>query len=269
LAAALREVIPLAAADARARLPAVNGVEEGLALLAKQIGDFDRPDGRVVQTLTPGCLTTYTRVEKDDDEEEKVFRFDLQDLKPGSVEIEMTRGNITVTADTRDRLKYVQRTYDGEAESYDDEVAFWMPDLPGAKRLAHALRETIPLCDRTVEPQPFEWLSEAVVDGSTEDEAQTLEGDGCAAVMTVREDDDKERYDFNWFDLDARRTKLEVKGTQVQVKLRTRSDEKIIQREDEDGDVDYVDEVILTFADVETAKQVSATIKAMIDECQE
>jgi HSP20 family molecular chaperone IbpA len=269
----LREVLsqlPRLAEEAAQPLPSPTTRTSAQSSLQAAVESFSYGEYRVEQELTGNCAARY-RVEltTDGDTESNTYAFDFSDLNPVSAEIEVKRSDLLVTVETREKRDYIYHSEDGEQENYEDEVSFYAPDVPAAKRMLHFLKLTIDACPSAVKPVRWETLQRKVEDGSNEEVRQTIaQMDGlCKWSFTLREDDEENRYEFNLYDLDPREVELKVRRKEIEIELRTLDQAEIIKTFTDGEEQGYERDFDMQMQDLPSAKAVQVTLIEMIEAC--
>ena len=270
----LTTAVPLAVKVRKARFTEPTNLEIAQAHLLKAV---NRPsllaEGPVV-TLAPGLTPVLTlRSGEGDDSEENRFLFHYADLNPASVKIDAKGEQLYVEVKTARKRDFVQEWEDDEEEGFTDELMVPVADLEAARALEILLPYVIEAAAQIpVAPEAFGWLAGAVAAGSTEEVQQSLtEGEACKWTLVVTEDDKKASdvtYDFNLYNIDARRLEIEAGRRGVELQLQTLKQEKIINVL-EDGEPEFTDELTIRFVDLASAKTGLATVRALVEACSE
>ncbi|NBC08467.1 MAG: hypothetical protein GVY26_14840 [Bacteroidetes bacterium] len=275
----LRRLAKLAAEMEDANPIAYESRAEARKAMAETLTNFKRGEESISQRISGECQMTYERVVEEEGEEEAyLYAFDFADLNPRSVEIDVKRDELYVVADLKGGKDYVYTEENGEQEDYEDEVSFAVEDIPKAKRVRQQIIKMAEECPDETAVQDLAWMQEALqsIDEDKEELSQSLslmQGDPCKWVFTRfeegRNDTDELRYEFNLYDLDDSDIELNISGTTVTVGIPTVKDEEIIKLYTNDEEVEYEDELEFVLKDIADGKAFMASLKAMIEACNE
>ncbi len=277
LATTLRQYLPKAGEYYRESFPSFQTEGEAFLFLKETVRSYRFNEANVIQSVSGGCLFDLER-QVTDDKEAKTERFlmALSDLDPGSVEIDVSSKGIWVSAETKGRNKYVMPFENGEQQNYDDDLLIGAADIPNAKNIRYGLAESIRLCKGEVEAEGFGWLSALVNESEVagiRQQLQAIDGNTCKLALTIVEegkrDDEEMRYEFNLYDLDEHSVSLDTRGTAAFLEMATNYKERVINLYTEDGDLEYEKELILYVPDIPSGKIALATMKRLIEGCEE
>jgi hypothetical protein len=274
----LKSAIPLYKTKLAERMPNATSTEEVLSMLAEAMVDFNAGEEQLSQMLEDQCATTYQLTTQDDKgTEEESFAFHLEDLDADNVNIKKGKNGLEIYAKTKQSLKYIQLSEDGELKSYTNQVAFMAPSVESARLIAQLLPSAIKSCKREITGKDLDWLTKALQNISTVDpelsqELSLVEDNACKGLFTFTKTAKKMvsmQHEFNWHDLSEKNTKMLIKGTSVQVELSTNANEKIISLYENEADLEFTNEITFYMPDIETAKLTLATVKQQIEGCKE
>jgi hypothetical protein len=278
-AAALRQLAKQAAEIEEKNEVSYETATSARAALNQTLTNFKREETAIEQRLSGDCQATYEYTEDEEgDTEANKYIFDFADLNPGSIDIEIKGTALTVVAEVRGGEDYVYVEENGEQENYDDEVSFPVEDLPKAKLVVLQLKKIIEACPNEVTTKDFAWMKSELESVEAEQAGLTqtlelLEGDDCKWVFTQaeekRDEIEEERYEFNLYDLNPRKVKMDISGKSVIVEVETNGGEDIIKTFSEDEEEGYEDELEFVLKNVAAGKAFAASLKAVIEGCEE
>ena len=278
MAYALRQLIPKAQATEESMQPATADPATATEALQELLTEFKQDDTSIRQSLDGTCEVTYTRIEDDGEAEEQQFIFNFADLQPNKVEIDVRGTAIEVTVETAGGENFIYVSKNGEQQNYADDLSFPAPDIPSAKLIRHYLVQLIEQCPKEIAPADWEGIQAAIAEAETYAEGlfqqvELLEGDACKWGLTVQEEGSRrsseERYEFNLYDLDARRMELAVRGKDVSINLFTLRNDEIIKNYTDGEELGYEKEVSFRVKDIATGKAVIAGLQVLIGGCEE
>ncbi|HKK77524.1 MAG TPA: hypothetical protein VJ953_20760 [Saprospiraceae bacterium] len=271
---ALEMFIPLCREKIQQRMPDTG--DQAPQLLAQAISDFNKGEVEVNQSLVGNCQVVYQRqLAEGGSEENTLFTFHLEDLATEEIEIDVEDYWVGLELETRDSKDYIQIQEDGELQNYEDKLTFFADGVENARLIMYLLPAAVEQCQRTVQGRDLAWLSEqlAQIEQQTEEYGQqleTAEGDSCKAIFTLTEfgrNTSNSVYEFNWADLSVKRMEMDIRGTEIQLDLKTNNNDKIINLYEDDEELEYTDELTFLLPNVEAAKVSMATIQAQIKTC--
>ena len=277
---ALETLIEEGQKELKNRTPKWNSYEEALKALTDGVQTFETADLRVIQQIQGEAIATYTLQTSeidDDDEENHIYRFAFADLDKKEVEIETRKDNIKLSLSTDDNKRYIEHEEDGEQENFTSSLDIPVPSIENARFLKSIFEFLIADASKFEQSvEDFKWLAEAVQESSTETMQQSLalqegENSECKLVFTrlteEKKDDEEEVFEFNVYDINGKRIKIDISGKKVGVSLVTK-DSKDIIKYIEDGEPGFTDEFTIRFSNLETAKTAQATLKAIWEGCK-
>jgi len=276
LQAALRSFISGSEERFKERLPDLGSQEEAIAYLEQQIQSFDFNGMSITQAVSGGCFLELTQtIAEEDEQSEYRFLVDVADLAANAINFDISSKGIQVVPNTTDKVDFVGVFEDGEKENYDSDFPIFVPDIPTAKRLRHAISRAAATCKNEIELKDFDWMVQEVEKAPVDPELTTRlqSEDPCKWIFTVTEEgrrgQDIERYEFNLSDLNDKSVELGTKGTEVSVTLGTNYQERVIAVYDEEEEVEYQNEVAFPVTSIRAGKSFVGTIMQAIAGCKE
>jgi hypothetical protein len=269
---AIQKIIPLAAKELKGRLPKVASKEEGFKILKDKLKDFKVNDAAYGIQIEPSCLTTYTvKSESKGKAVEEVYKFNFGDLN--DFKLSVSKDLVKISSKVKEGKKYIQYTKDGQPQNYDNSIEFLLNDVENGRYLAEALPAIEKGC-KTADPVTgdFKWLATQL--GAVENPKQTIElkdGDKCKIKLTSSQSDSKKSVEItqelNLYDLDPKKTEIDVSGKNVGISALTLNKEKFINQT-KDGKSTFVSESGFVVSNIETAKKALITFKSLIEGCK-
>ncbi|MEM6376804.1 MAG: hypothetical protein AAF705_01250, partial [Bacteroidota bacterium] len=272
-----KSAIPFYKQKLATRMPAVDTSEAVMPLLTEALIDFNAGDDQLTQTLGENCATKYQlSIQNEKAAREEAFTLHLEDLDANNVFIKKGKNGLEVNAKTRQSLKYIQFSRDGEVKSYTNQIDFVAPNVEAARLIAHLLPNAIKACKREIQAEDLDWLGVALEKISTlepelSQSLSKVDDNDCKGLFTFTKSGKKTvsvQHEFNWHDLAEKNVKLLVKGTSIQIDLNTNSNEKIISVYEDEADLEFTNEITFRMPDIESAKITLATVKQQIKACK-
>lgn len=279
MAHALRKLVTLAEEKNAAEQTTYSDANAVLQVLQDMMPDFRLGEDEIAQSLEGDCQATLKiDIQTSRGGEQQEYIFDFADLYSTNVEIEVKGQELRVAAKTANNTDYIYYAEDGEQKSYTDEVLIFAPDLPTAKQLQYLVQQLAEQCSDEINTEAFPWVARNLeaIGEVREDFTQSLslqEENACKWVLIQREvkgnSTDEERYEFNLYDLDARRIELKIKGKEVTVEVPTLRNEEIIKNYSNNEELGYAEELVLHVSDVAAGKVLVESLRELIGGCEE
>ncbi len=275
----MRDLIPLARAASEGVLLQPSSLQEGMELIRSQLQEFSVNQEKCQQSLEESPVTVYARqLTNDKGRQEEKFIFDWSDLNEQSIAIATGRQFYEVEVATKESKSMIAVWEDGEQQNYDDQLSFYVAELPAAKQLSHLLQYVISSAKRELAPQNLGWLQTTLA-GFDEGKAglkqklEQREEDNCKLSLTTLQEGgkkvDEHLIEFNLYDIDPDKLALEVKGKTVFVRLPTNFGEEIIKDYENGDKINYTDQFYFIVPDIEVGKTMVATLNKMVRDCSE
>jgi hypothetical protein len=281
----VKKAIPLAEKVMSSRLK-LSGYDAMLSWLVSNVKDVSLGEKSVGQSLAkgeqPGTLI-FTRVEKDAKaSNEEVYAFNLADLNANSVVYKITGNQFAIGIETLQKSRYFSVRKNGEAKPYADDLVIATNNSDEARDIKSVLTSAIPLAVEKVKgsmpavSSDKDGLKQIIaltteVAYGTRQITQSLEG-GCLAALTQVEKDAKSStknvLKFNWMDVNALATKLEVSTEKVYIDLHFAEDKKLVMNTADEKFKGYDNSIKLYMPDIESARKTKYVIDKLVDKCK-
>ncbi len=276
LQAALRSFISSSEERFKERLPDLATQEAAITYLEEQVQSFDFNGMTITQSVKGGCFMELSQtIAKEDEQTEYRYLVDVADLAANAIDFDISSKGIQVVPNTTDKVDFVGIYENGEQENYDSDFPIYVPTIPTAKRLRHAISRATATCKNEIELKDFDWIVQEVEKAPVDPEVTTRlqSEESCKWVFTVTEEgrrgQDIERYEFNLSDLNDKSVELGTRGTEVSVTLGTNYQERVIAVYDEEEEVEYENEVSFPVSSIRAGKAFVGTIMQAIAGCKE
>jgi hypothetical protein len=215
---------------------------------------------------------TYMKVEKDEVES---YRFNWADMDSRSIKMDYNTSELKLTVGVADKAKYVTKLVNGEIKGYQNDIELLFNDLESFRKAKAQVSDAIDNCELDLSSASINWIDELFSSASPINEMnQTIsmeDGDECSLIFTSsKEDSDKSfTYEYNLYDLDAKRVKMNISGSKLQLELVTKNNEKIITRTNQDGKLEYVNKMVMDFDNITNLRTAGMTLEDLIKGCIE
>jgi hypothetical protein len=162
----------------------------------------------------------------------------------------------------------------GERDKYTDAISFPVPDIPTAKLVQHWVKGIIKGCPSETATEDYGWLEEAIQEGAVSDEdvsqsLELLEDNSCKWLLTVQDDDDENVYEFNLYDINPKSIELDISGDAVEIEFEAVGKNEIIKVYKNGEETGFTEDLTFEVADVLTGKTAVATLKALVEGCEQ
>lgn len=284
----LRTAIPLAKELDKERLN-ISGYDDMIGWLKTNIKDYSIGGSSFEAELKASeedeLIYDYSFTESGRKEPTTtVYTFNMADLDPYSVKLNIRGKAITVEAGTERNQRFVTIRENGEMKNYDDEVSFQMGDVESARDLAEVLRLVIPEAKerRSKILVPAADLGAALDDFTAqltnfEQEDEKFEHQfetGCFTTYRLLETDSKSEttensYEFHLGDLAANNISIKVSGKDIFVVGEIKDGDNFVKVFRDGEQRNYDDEVEFRAAGVENAKMLAFLLKQAAEGCDE
>lgn len=232
-------------------------------------------------------LVSFTVQEGGEDEEE-LYKLNLSDLDPSSVDFDVKRNAVFVSAECASNKRYIQKEENKAITGFGKDLEIRVKDIETAraiqKRLYHAVKNyrenrsnnftlNNPDADRSDAIAFCEDEIQKV--GSGEDVFEQAykvgeEGD-CLAEIEIEDIDKGETtaYLFNWSDINPSKISFETRSKEVFIEVETKGKKELIQVV-ENGEVDdYERDFSIRCKDIESARALVAAMKVLAKDCSD
>lgn len=284
----LRTIIPIAKELDKQRLQ-INGYGEMVAWLQTNVTDFNLGDDAYQVSLKSQTddelIYDYSITKKDNrGSSTTVYTFNLADLDPYSVKLNVRGKSIEVQAGTERDQRFVSILEDGEMENYDDELKFVLGDVESARDLAEVLRMVIPEAkerrSQTLIPMAdlasgLEAFKNKLTDFEQEAEKfQHQFEENCYTTYRLQETDSKgetseNAYELHLGDLVSNNVSIKVSGKDIFVVGEIKNDDDYVKHYRDGEQRNYTDEVDFRAEGVENAKSLAFLLKQIAAGCEE
>lgn len=285
MAEVIKKAIPLAEKVMAARLK-LSGYDAMVTWLVSNVRDVSLGEKSVKQSLSkgehPGTLV-LTRVETDaKSSTEDVFVFNLADINPHGVVYKITGNQFAIACESLQKAKYIGATRNKEIRPFADDIVILTNNADEARDLKHVLSTVVPIAVEKVKGSMPAVASDkdgvqkmtGLIKDVTNGEKQTLQSfeGACIGNFTQVEKDAKTSkksvYRFNWMDVHAPATKIEVAGEKIFIDVHFADDKKFVMQTADEKFKGYESNVRIYMADIESARRAKFVIDQLVEKCK-
>ena len=275
---ALENLIKMAVEKQSALFPKATTVDQAMEGIKANLKEFSVDDTSYRPMFTEGCQAELTYItESERGTQDELFRFHWADLDPSGISIRVRGKELALEVKMKGRNDYVFVSENGEQQNYEDALTFPAPDLQTVKQLEHWVKSAIELCPEEAAPKDWAWVQQEIAAGAVSSaevsqEADQLEGNSCKWAISILEEgkrSSEDRYEFNLYDINPKKVELKVSGKKVLINLETNDRAQIIQVYSNSEELSYEESFSFEVKDVATGKVMLATIKGMIEGCEQ
>jgi hypothetical protein len=281
----IKKAIPSAEKVMATRLK-LSGYDAMVSWLTQNVKNVDLGTKSFTQTLTkhekPGSLNLL-QVDKDNKTStEEILIFNLADINPNSINYKISGNKFAIYMETLREARYISVRKNGEVKPYTNDLLIYTNNVDEARDLKTVIAMAVPLAIEKVKadiPAPatdkdalqrIKTLMAEITSGNKQI-GQTIEPQ-CLCVFTQVEQDPKttvkHEYRFNFMDINAAATNIDVSGDRVFIDVTINDNKKLImhtQAEKFDG---YVNDVKFFMPDIEKARRAKVAIDKAIEKCK-
>jgi hypothetical protein len=277
LVRSLQSAIPLAKSYRTSLLPQTGNMSEDLGALAELVQQAEV--SHQIEVQLEGGPASRLVVESTDNKGQRTvdeYVFDFGDLDPGGIDIVARGANLFLVIPVKDRQKFVQRSVDGEARGFEQQIRLPLQTVEDGKLAEHLLIAILEeSATREVAPADLAWLDDRLgAAGPTETTQHLSSRQGANSdcqwqyIRTTEGKRPKEEiFEFNLYDLNPKQIQILTNKEVVLVRIPTIKQEKIINVYDNDEPA-FTDELELRLFSLQDARRARATLIERITNCQ-
>ncbi|HEY9486681.1 MAG TPA: hypothetical protein VIQ51_00035 [Chryseosolibacter sp.] len=286
IAQIIKKAIPLAEKVMASRLK-LSGYDAMAGWLVSNVRDVSLGDKSIKQSLVkgeqPGTFTFTSVVSDSKSSSEEVFTFNLADVNPNAVNYKITGNQFAISLESLQKAKYFGVRKNGEVKPFVQDMVITTNNADEARDLKHVLTTAIPLALEKVKAGMPGVSSDkdgvrqvgALLTDITYGPRQTLqklEGDCLASFTQVEKDpkaSSKRELKFNWMDVNALASKIEVSGDKLSIDLQFTDGKKLVMNTSDDKFKGYDNNAKLYMPDVESARRAKFLIDQVVGKCRD
>jgi hypothetical protein len=282
---AIKKAIPPAEKVMASRLKLV-GYDAMVNWLVANVKDVTLGTKSYKQSIAKGPrpgVVIFTLVEVDaKTSTEEVYTFNLADLNPNTVNFKITGNRFGVELETLQDNKFIAVKEKGEVKPYTNDIVINTIGVDEARDVKTVLAMAVPLAieklkadmpPATSEKDALQKLKTLTTDITigTKQYLQTLEP-VCLCTITQTEKDTKaakkSTFKFNWMDVNAVGTTIDVTGEKMAIELKMNEGKKLIMSSQDDKFTGYDNSIKIYMPDVENARRAKAAIDKAAEKCK-
>ncbi|NRB54237.1 MAG: hypothetical protein HRU41_41700 [Saprospiraceae bacterium] len=274
---ALEECIELATSLFTAELD-ISSYPDGVDWLVKNVKAVDLKKKRIDQQLSKldKFSTVFELISIEGDKQEE-WTFNIADLRPSSVRMEVTGQEVSVNVKTEKSLKYITASKEGEKGSYVSELDFAVNSIEDGRFLSDVLSKTITYSqalvkDQTLDIQSFEeafTLAQPLIKkaiGRTGEVSQELVDKDCRTSIR-KNGKENEEFIFDFSDFNEQTVSIKVSTKYLTVVANTNEKDLLIQ-EFKGGELNrYYYTLEIEMDHIEEAKKLEEVFQQLIPQC--
>lgn len=206
--------------------------------------------------------------------------FNLADLNAPSVAYKIQKDVITVTAETKNKQKFVKEFGNDSFDGFTNKISFYAGNIDAARSVVDELKKIIPLAEKLDQaylklPDSYAgltaWLKTHIntqESGDTRYEQSLNSKDLIAEYLCTTHEKGQvkrtEKFVFNWGDLNSKGVNIDVKSKQLGVSLTVKNKAKYISYLKADVPQNNEYELVIPVFDVDKAKSLKSALEKLI-----
>jgi HSP20 family molecular chaperone IbpA len=276
-ARALVDVLKEKLTDCKRQDKSWGSLKESLGWLANNISAANSGGTEYLQSFsydgTRNYLVVYNRKYNDSKGNEivEVYSFNLADVDPAEVNLNVSGKDLSVELNTKNNDKYFRIMKDDAVQNYDNDFEIFVSSLEEARDMVQALKFSIPLCKPVYKSfsdvnQALIFLKENVKEMTSGNYTyvQLLDyenkPDGIVSVVSKRTDSKgttvEDKYLLYLNELEPE-VALSVSGKDVLLKLNVKDKQKLIRTFKDDELQNYSNQIEIIAGDIESARELA------------
>jgi hypothetical protein len=282
---AIKKAIPSAEKVMASRLK-LSGYDAMVNWLTTNVKNVDIGTKSYKQTITKGTkpgVVAFKLVETDaKTSTEEIYTFNLADINPNTINYRISGNKFGIGFETLQDNKYIAVTKNGEVKPYVNDISISTNSVDEARDLKTVLGLAAPAAIDKVKadiPAPasekdaLSRLKTLTVDITIGQKQflQTLEPT-CLCTFTQVEKDAKTAkkvaYKFNWMDVNAIGSTIEVSSDKMFLDVKINEGKKLIMETADEKFSGYDDEIKIYMPDVESARRAKAAVDKAAEKCK-
>lgn len=213
---------------------------------------------------------------------EEVYTFNLADINPNSIAFRISGNSFGVSMETMQRARYIHLRKNGEVKPFVNDLLIMANNVDEARDIKTVLLSIIPQAVEKVKAdmgtvanekdglQKLVQLTSTIANGDTEIK-QTLEPN-CLATLKQTQTDPKKTesalYKFNWVDISALGSTVEVAGSEMYLELRVNEDKKLVMLTKNEIFNGYDNSLRLYMPGIEQARRAKFLMDRIVEKCK-
>jgi hypothetical protein len=213
---------------------------------------------------------------------EQTYTFNLADLNPNRINFKITGNRLGIEFETLQDAKFIAVTKAGEVKPYINDLIINTNSVDEARDLKMVLSLAAPLAIEKIKADipavtsekdaltRLKTLTTNITLGTTEIQ-QDLEA-ACLCQFTQVEKDAKSAtknlYKFNWIDINALGSTIDVSGDKMFLEIKTNESKKLIMDTENDKFKGYDNAIRIYMPNVENARRAKVALDKTIEKCK-
>lgn len=282
---AIKKAIPSAEKVMASRLK-LSGYDAMVNWLTTNVKDVTLGTKSYKQTLVKGDkvgTVKFTSIEVDAKSSiEETYTFNLADINPNRINYTITGNRFGIEFETLQDAKFISVTRNGETKPFINDLVINTNSVDEARDLKTVLALSAPLAIQKVKadiPTPASEKDALVklsslttnISIGAKEISQSIEPT-CLCQFTQVEKDTKTStknvYKFNWIDVNAVGSTIEVAGDRMFIELKTNEGKKLIMDTENDKFKAYDNSIRIFMPNVENARRAKVAIDKAVEKCK-
>lgn len=282
---AIKKAIPSAEKVMANRLK-LSGYDAMVNWLAANVKTVTLGTKSYKQTLVKGDkagTVKFTSVEADAKTSvEEIYTFNLADINPNRINYKITGNQFGVEFETLQDAKFISVTRNGEVRPFINDLVINTNSVDEARDLKTVLSLAAPLAIEKVKadiPAPasekdalskLSALTTNITIG-TKEISQSVEPTCLCQITQVEKDpksSTKNVYKFNWIDVNAIGSTIDVSGDRMFINIKTNEGKKLIMDTENDKFKAYDNSIRIYMPGAENARRAKVAIDKAVEKCK-
>ena len=282
---AIKKAIPSAEKVMAGRLK-LSGYDAMAGWLTSNVKDVNIGTKSFKQTITKGTkpgVVVFKLIEADaKTSTEEVYTFNIADINPNTINYKISGNKFGISFETLQDNKYISVTKNGEVKPYVSDITISTNSVDEARDLKTVLALAAPLAIDKIKADMPAPASEkdalarlkALTTDITIGQKQFLQSlePTCLCTFTQVEKDAKTAkkgvYKFNWMDVNAIGSVVDVTGDKMFLEVKVNENKKLIMHTEDEKFNGYDNEVKIYMPDVESARRAKAALDKAAEKCK-
>jgi hypothetical protein len=284
--AILKEVVPLSKEAWEKASAFPESYEELKSWVIENVKDFSTEGTTILQewgyeSEHPSRCHLYKDVSKSNKKVIQKYEWNLADVYLPSIKMEIKSKEVIVRMGINKQMKFIQVSEDNALKNYASDMSIHFNEVDDAQVMAYALQKLVPMAVKSQEGyypevkdhnEAVKWLEASLVNHRQDEDDlyPSLEGDCETQYDLIRESSKGKfhyTYLFNFADLLAGTAEIEVRGTNLEVKVTTSDNKKYIRSTLNHELQNYTNTISFPASDIPAAKQLKFYLEQAIYHC--
>jgi len=263
----------------------LQGYDEMVKWLTNNVKDVTVGTKAITQNIKPDSYTSsfkLLQIENDGkSSQQEEFIFNLADINQNNINFKVAGNRFGLSFEMMQRQKSIKVLRDGKPRPFNDEVLIYANNVDEARDIKTVLALLVPLAINKVKAdlpnfktkeesldKVFSFVKDVKLSDKTVGQTNTSK---CITEITVVEQTNssstRNKYDFNWMDINANAVQVKTSGEKMTIQLPTMEKKKLIMYSKNDKFEGYDNEISVYAEDYEIARRLKHAIEKTIEGC--